>query len=190
MPTADSLVTVRAAQEADLPAVCALINGYIRTTAVNFRTQPQAVEEWRGDWQQFHERYPWLVATRAGGLAGVAYAGPWKARNAYDWCAEVTVYVAPEAHRQGVGRALYGRLLRTLDAQGYRTEVGVIALPNAPSVALHEACGFAHAGTLRRVGHKLGGWHDVGFWQRQTDSAGRPPGPILPVVAVGPADSA
>jgi phosphinothricin acetyltransferase len=197
-PAPSAPVTVRAMREADLPAVCDLINGYIRTTAINFRTQPQTVEEWRQDWRQLSGRYPWLVATfegalagtLAGTLAGVAYAGPWKTRAAYDWCAEVTVYVAPHAHRRGAGRALYGRLLRGLDAQGYRTMVGVIALPNAPSVALHEACGFQHAGTLRRVGYKFGAWHDVGFWQRQSARAAEPPAPLLPVGAAGPPDPA
>ena len=182
-PGADALLTVRAMQEADLPAVCELINGYIRATTINFRTEPQTVEEWRQDWQQLSPRYPWLVSTLDGRLAGVAYAGPWKTRAAYDWCAEMTVYVAPDAHRRGIGRALYGRLLRSLDAQGYRTMVGVIALPNAASVALHEACGFEHAGTLRRVGYKHGAWHDVGFWQRQNGAAAGSPGPILTVQA-------
>lgn len=183
LPTS-SLVTVRAAREIDLQAVCDLINHYIRTTTVNFRTEPQTVDEWVQDWRRTREQYPWLVAVNEGALVGIAYAGRWKARHAYDWCAEVTVYVAPDAHRRGIGRTLYARLLPILDAQGYRTTVGVIGLPNDPSVALHEACGFAHAGTLYGVGFKLGGWHDVGFWHRQSSSAGLPPGPILPVAAV------
>lgn len=179
-----SLLTVRAAQETDLEAVCQLINHYIRTTTVNFRTQPQTLDEWVQDWRRTRERYPWLVAEDEGRIVGIAYAGPWKARNAYDWCAEVTVYVAPDAHRRGIGRTLYGCLLPMLDAQGYRTMVGVIGLPNDPSVALHEACGFTHAGTLPGVGFKLGEWHDVGFWHRRSSAAGLPPGPILPVAAV------
>lgn len=183
LPTS-SLVTVRAAREADLQAVCDLVNHYILTTTFNFRTEQQTVDEWVQVWRRTREKHPWLVAVNEGRVVGIAYAGPWKARNAYDWCAEVTLYVAPDAHRCGIGRTLYGRLLAILDAQGYRTMVGVIGLPNDPSVALHEACGFAHAGTLPGVGFKLGEWHDVGFWHRQSSSAGRPPGPILPVAAV------
>jgi phosphinothricin acetyltransferase len=184
LPTSSSLLTVRQAQETDLSAVCDIINHFIRTTTVNFRTQPQAVEEWRAEWGRVHEQYPWLVAVHEEEVLGIAYAGPWKARNAYDWCAEVTVYVALQAHRRGVARTLYEHLLPILDAQGYRTMVGVIGLPNDPSVALHEACGFEHAGTLRGVGFKMGEWHDVGFWQRRSSSAGLPPGPIRPVAAV------
>jgi phosphinothricin acetyltransferase len=188
LPTS-SLVTVRAAEETDLGTVCQIINHFIRTTTVNFRTQPQTVDEWVQDWRRTRKRYPWLVAVHEERVVGIAYSGPWKARDAYDWCAEVTVYVAPDAHRRGIGRALYGRLLPMLDAQGYRTMVGVIGLPNDPSVALHEACGFTHAGTLRGVGFKLGEWHDVGFWHRESGAARRPPGPILPVAAVDGRDA-
>ena len=68
-----------------------------------------------------------------------------------------------------------------MDGQGYRTQIAVIALPNDPSVALHEAFGFDHAGTLREVGYKAGTWLDVGLWQRSVGSAGIAPLPIAPV---------
>jgi acyl-coenzyme A synthetase/AMP-(fatty) acid ligase/L-amino acid N-acyltransferase YncA/acyl carrier protein len=168
-------VAVRPAQERDFPDVCALVNHYIRHTRLNFRTEPQTPDEWIADWSETRTRYPWLVASIDGVLDGVAYAGPWKARTAYDWCAEVTVYVAPSAQRMGLGRTLYEHLLTTLDDQGYRTEVAAIALPNPASIALHETFGFRPAGTLRRVGYKLGAWLDVGFWQRRQPSRGEPP---------------
>ena len=111
-------------------------------------------------------RIPWLVAIVDSCVAGFAYAGSWKGRAAYDWCAEVTVYVSHKAQHAGIGRALYDRLLELLDDQGYRTEVAVITLPNEPSIAFHEACGFRCAGVLAGVGYKQGQWLDVGFWQR------------------------
>ena len=69
-------------------------------------------------------------------------------------------------------------MLRQLEAQGYVSAIGVIALPNAASVALHEACGFVHAGTQRAIGYKHGRWHDVGFWDR--DLAHREVAPAEP----------
>ncbi|HSZ05773.1 MAG TPA: GNAT family N-acetyltransferase [Solirubrobacteraceae bacterium] len=174
-------VVVRSAQERELPDVCALVNHYIEHTSFNFRTEPQTPGEWREDWSATRSGYPWLTASVDGVLAGVAYAGPWKGRAAYSWCAEVTVYVANDSQRRGVGRALYGRLLRILDSQGYRTQVAVITLPNPSSVALHEACGFRHAGTLSGVGYKHGAWLDVGFWQRGEPQRDIPPAPIAAV---------
>jgi phosphinothricin acetyltransferase len=167
-------MVVRLAHEADFPDICALVNHYIEHTTFNFRTEPQTPDEWAEDWSATRAGYPWLVASVDGIVAGIAYAGPWKGRPAYNWCAEVTVYVARDAQRMGIGRALYRRLLELLDGQGYRTEIAVIALPNEPSVALHEACGFQHVGTLNGVGHKHGDWLDVGFWQRGPGCDGPP----------------
>jgi acyl-CoA synthetase (AMP-forming)/AMP-acid ligase II/L-amino acid N-acyltransferase YncA/acyl carrier protein len=174
-------ISVRCAREHDFPDICTLVNHYIEHTGFNFRTEPQTPGEWIAEWSATRARYPWLVANRNGAIAGIAYAGPWKGRAAYDWCAEVTVYVAHDAQRMGIGRTLYRRLLAMLDSQGYRTQVAVIALPNAPSVALHEACRFRHAGTLREVGYKHGAWLDVGFWQRSRPARDEPPAPIAVV---------
>lgn len=179
-------LAVRLATAADLPAVCALINHYIAASTFNFRTAPQVPEEWLAEWTAHHERYPWLVAEADGAVHGVAYAGPWKGRAAYDWSVEVTVYVAAGGARRGVGRAMYSRLFELLERQGYRTQIAVIALPNDPSVALHEAFGFRHAGTLRGVGYKHGSWRDVGFWQRSTGAPGDPAPALLPVASVMP----
>jgi phosphinothricin acetyltransferase len=177
-----AIIEVRPALEPDMPAFAAIVNYFIETTTVNFRTHPQSPGEWRDDWKLLSDRYPWLVALEGGEVVGLAYAGPWKAREAYGWSAESTVYVANGQHRRGIGRLLYDQLLATLDAQGYRSTMGVIALPNPASVALHEACGFRNAGTLTSVGFKHGLWRDVGFWQRLAPgSAGKPPATILPV---------
>jgi phosphinothricin acetyltransferase len=172
---------VRFTEAADMAGVCKIVNHYIRTAPFHFRTEPQAPCEWVDDWERTHARYPWLVAVQDKAILGVAYGSTWNSRAAYDWCAEVTVYVAHDAARQGVGRALYDRLLAEMDGQGYRTQIAVIALPNDPSVALHEAFGFDHAGTLREVGYKAGTWLDVGLWQRSVGSAGIAPLPIAPV---------
>lgn len=179
------LIEIREAREADMASFSAIVNHFIERTTFNFRTQPQEPAEWRDDWKLLHDRYPWLVATIDSDVVGIAYAGPWKARNAYDWCAESTVYVAAGHHRKGIGRTLYTRLGEILDRQGYRTVIGVIGLPNPGSVAVHEACGYRHAGTLKSVGYKMGQWCDVGFWQRPAQGA-QPPGEILPLSAIGP----
>jgi phosphinothricin acetyltransferase len=103
-------------------------------------------------------------------VVGVAYAGPWNERAAYRWTVESTVYVEESAHRRGVGDALYTELLDRLRRQGFHSAVAVIALPNDPSVRLHERHGFAQVGELREAGFKHGAWHDVGFWQCLLDS--------------------
>jgi phosphinothricin acetyltransferase len=172
-----STVVVRPVQGRDLPDICALVNHYIEHTTSNFRNKPQTPNEWNGYWSSARTSYPWLIATFDGVVVGVAYAGRWKDRSAYDWCAEVTVYVAHDMQHAGIGRALYEELLAMLDSQGYCTQIAAITLPNAASVAFHEALGFRHAGTLDGVGYKHGRWLDVGFWQRGQPQRDRPPPP-------------
>jgi acyl-coenzyme A synthetase/AMP-(fatty) acid ligase/L-amino acid N-acyltransferase YncA/acyl carrier protein len=174
-------MVVRPVQKRDFPDICALVNHYIEHTSFNFRTEPQASSEWIEDWSATQSNYPWLTANVDDVVVGVAYASPWKGRAAYDWCAEVAVYVAHDTQRMGIGRSLYARLLPILDDQGYRTQVAAITLPNPPSVALHEVCGFHHAGTLGGVGYKHGAWLDVGFWQRGEPQRSLAPGPIAAV---------
>jgi phosphinothricin acetyltransferase len=77
----------------------------------------------------------------------------------------VAAYVAEGHRRRGVGRALYTTLLELLAAQGFRIACAGITLPNEASVGLHEALGFKPVGVYRRIGWKLGQWHDVGWWQ-------------------------
>jgi phosphinothricin acetyltransferase len=157
---------VRLAREEDAGPICELVNHYIETTIFNFRTEPQTVEEWRDAWAELHERFPWVVATVDERVVGIAYAAPWKERAAYRWTVESTVYVEPGAQRQGIGDALYTELLERLRRQGFRSVMAVIALPNDASVRLHERHGYAQVAQLVDAGFKLGGWHDVGFWQR------------------------
>ncbi|MGH3562183.1 MAG: GNAT family N-acetyltransferase [Mycobacterium sp.] len=156
---------VRLATEDDLVRVCEIVNYFIEKTAFNFRTEPQTVDEWRYDWKRLHSRFPWLVANSDDRLVGVAYAAPWKDRIAYQWTVETTVYVDASEGRRGAGDALYIELLGRLRRQGFRSAVAVIALPNDPSVRLHERHGFVQVGQLVDVGFKRGGRHDVGFWQ-------------------------
>jgi phosphinothricin acetyltransferase len=107
----------------------------------------------------------WLVAEVDGAVAGYAYGSPHRTRAAYASSCDVAVYVDPAHARRGLGRALYAKLLHLL-AANYHAAFAGIALPNEASVALHEAMGFGPVGIYREVGWKMGGWRDVGWWQR------------------------
>ena len=122
---------------------------------------------------------PWLVCERDAAVAGYAYATAHRDRPAYRWSVDVSVYVAPTAQRGGVGRALYAALLSLLVRQGFRNAYAGITLPNAPSMALHEAMGFAPLCVYREVGYKLGAWHDVAWLERPL--AAHDPDPPPPI---------
>ena len=182
---------VRLASDADAEAIAGIYAPYVRDTAISFETEPPSVDEMRGRVRAVLTWAPWLVCERDGRVVGYAYAARFHARAAYQWTVEVTVYVDSAVHRSGVGRALYGMLLDALRLQGFRTAVGIIALPNAPSVALHERLGFRNVGVALETGFKHGCWHDIGWWQLELQRFADPPAPPRPLpVVVGTEPSA
>ena len=114
---------------------------------------------------EYGASHAWLVAELDGETAGYAYGSPHRTRAAYASSCDVAVYVDPAYGRQGLGRALYAELLTRLGQNCHAAFAG-IALPNEASVGLHEAMGFTPVGIYREVGWKMGGWRDVGWWQR------------------------
>ncbi len=115
---------------------------------------------------EYAASHAWLVAEIEGRIAGYAYGSPHRTREAYRTSCDVAIYVDPAQSRRAIGRALYSALLPQLAAKGYHAAFAGIALPNSASIALHEAMGFTPVGIYREVGWKMGGWRDVGWWQR------------------------
>jgi len=124
--------------------------------------------KWRGAWKRSRRKInPYVVAARAGVVAGYAYAGPYHTRPAYRWSIEDSVYVAPEFQRQGLGRLLLARLIADAEARGFRQMIAVIGdSANAGSIELHAAAGFRHIGAVQSVGFKHGRWLDCVLMQR------------------------
>jgi len=111
--------------------------------------------------------YPYVVAVIAGTVTGYAYAGAYRARPAYRWTVEDSVYVAPEFHRQGIGSRLLESIIAESEACGFRQMIAVIGdSAQVASIALHKSAGFAMVGTLRSVGFKHGRWLDTPLMQR------------------------
>ena len=123
---------------------------------------------------------PWLVV-EADAVLGFAYASQHRVRPAYAWSVEVTIYTATDAHRQGLGRALYTSLFAILGLQGFQNAYAGITVPNLPSSRFHEAMGFELVGTYRRVAFKLGRWIDVGWYARSLGQYPADPGPPRPL---------
>ena len=169
---------IRLALERDAEQIAGIYAPVVRDTAISFEVDPPSAAEMARRVADGRPHFPWLVADHAGEILGYVYASAHRARAAYRWSVDTTVYVHPRAHRAGVGRALYTSLLRILALQGFYTAYAGITLPNAGSVGLHEAVGFRPLGVYRGVGYKLGAWHDVGWWERAISP--RPPAPEPP----------
>jgi len=170
---------VRSAHPADAAACLAIYAPFVRETQVSFEVEVPTEEDFELRIRETMRDYPWLVAECGGRIAGYAYARRHRERGAYRWSVEVSVFVGDGCRRTGVGRALYSELFAILRRQGFANAYAGIALPNDASVSFHESMGFAPVGVYRKVGFKLGRWHDVGWWSlRLTDDEAAPVDPI------------
>jgi len=166
---------VRDAVAADAAACAAIYAPYVRDTVTTFETDVPTTAEMAERIAAAQRAHAWLVLEDAGAVVGYAYAGPFKARAAYRWSCEVSVYLEPGRRRGGGGRALYEALLDRLRERGFRRAGAGMTLPNEASEGLHRALGFTPVGTFRRIGWKHGAWHDVAWVQRDLVEDDDPP---------------
>lgn len=182
-------MTIRLARGDDAPAITAIYAPYVSETPISFETAPPSVDEMAGRLAKTLTRFPWLVAETEGDMAGYAYASAHRERAAYQWAADVSIYLREDQQRRGVGRALYTALFAILRAQGYVNVYAGIALPNPASVALHEAMGMTPVGVYHHVGYKSGAWHDVGWWQGPLQDLVDDPNPPCALFNLAPRDT-
>ena len=159
-------ITLRPATPHDAAACAAIYAPYVRDTVITFEVDPPCAAEMATRIETASILHAWLVLEQAGEVLGYANAGPHMARAAYDRTAFVGIYMAPKACGRGLGRRLYTALIDDLAAKGFHALLGCITLPNAPSIALHQALGFTQVGHFREVGWKQDRWLDTGWWQR------------------------
>jgi L-amino acid N-acyltransferase YncA len=155
-------VVIRAAVPADIAAITRIYAHAVRFGTASFEIEPpDEAEMARRQRALIEGGFPYLVAEADGAVAGYAYAGPYRSRPAYRFSVENSVYVAPEAHRRGIGRALLDRLIAEAAARGFRQMIAVIGdSDQTASIALHRAAGFRLVGTIAAVGFKHGRWLD------------------------------
>jgi len=157
---------IRPIQPSDAAEIADIYNHYVTKTKVTFEEVPVTIDDMAARIESVAEAgLPWLVAQEAGAMIGYAYAAPFHKRSAYRFTAEISAYLAPEARARGLGSGLYEALIPELKSKGYHRIIGVIALPNDASVALHEKFGMEQIAHLSEAGFKFGDWIDVGYWQ-------------------------
>jgi phosphinothricin acetyltransferase len=159
--------TIRLATPDDAAGVVAIYAPIVEQTSTSFEEVAPTLDEMRRRIADTLESYPWLICDREGVVAGYAYATRFRARAGYRWSVETSVYIHPDHHRVGVGRALYRSLFAVLALQGFVNAYAGIAVPNYGSTGLHEAVGFEPVGVYWNVGWKLGAWRNVGWWHRE-----------------------
>jgi len=158
---------IRSATVADAHAVANIYNRYIESSIVTFEEEAiEAAEMAERIDKVLAGSLPWLVIEVGRQILGYAYANAWRARRAYRFSVETSIYLAGEHAGHGLGTGLYDHLLSDLARRGMHVAIGGIALPNEASVRLHEKLGFKKVAQLEQVGFKFGSWIDVGYWQK------------------------
>ncbi len=169
---------LRLAEGADAEAIVAISESIVTQTAISFELEAPTVAEMKRRIESTLLTLPWLVLEHEGEVRGYAYASRHRERAAYQWSVDVSVYVAEGSRGGGVARRLYTALFGILEDLGYYNAFAGIALPNPASVGFHQSMGFKPIGIYKKVGYKLGAWHDVGWWQRVIREHGKnPPAP-------------
>ena len=154
---------IRPIEAGDLPALTDIYNHYVRETPATFEIEPYSLEQRRTWLAGFAAtgRYQCFVAVKDGAPLGWASSHRYKDRAAYDPTVASSVYLAPPARGQGLGRRLYATLFEALAREDIHRIAAGITLPNEASVGLHRSFGFEPVGIYREVGRKFGRFWDV-----------------------------
>lgn len=171
---------VRPAQKRDLPWLLEIYAPYVARTNYTFEYEAPSREEWEARFEAISARFPYLVYEEAGRVLGYAYGSAPFAWPAYRWCAEASIYLAPEAKRRGIGTLLYGCLEKCLAAQGYQVVYALVTASNLDSLAFHEAMGYRPVGELPACGFKRGVWEGVAWLEKRLCPAAPPGEPPRP----------
>jgi phosphinothricin acetyltransferase len=163
-----TVLTIRAAGSGDIAAITRIYAEAVLHGTATFEIEPpDEAEMARRQQALLTGRYPYLVAEFASTITGYAYAGPYRARPAYKWTVEDSIYIGPKFHRRGIGGRLLARLIMDAERCGFRQMIAVIGdSAQTASIAVHAAAGFAMIGTLPSVGFKHGQWLDTVLMQR------------------------
>lgn len=186
----ESLV-IRPATLQDAGELLKIYSPYVRETAISFEYDVPSVEEFADRIRNTLLHYPYLVALKDGQIVGYAYASAFKARPAYAWGVEVSIYIAQTCRGGGVGRKLYEKLEAVLRGQNFLNLNACIAFPNGEdphltddSQKFHAHLGFTTVAHFHQCGYKFGKWYDMIWMEKLLAEHSPAPAEVRPFLEV------
>lgn len=168
-----SNIIIRSAVTKDAESILKIYSHYVKNTAISFEYDAPTLEEFKGRIAHTLEKYPYLVAEQDGKIIGYAYGSQFHPRAAYQWCAEVSIYVDANTRKCGVGRILYEALEEALNNQGILNLYACIAYTdnedeylNNNSAQFHAHLGYEQIGRFHKCGYKFNRWYDM-IWMEK-----------------------
>lgn len=159
---------IRVAKPEDAQALLNIYSYYVNNTAITYDYNTPTLIEFKSKITQILENYPYLVAESKGQIIGYAYAKQFQSMPAYNWIAELTIYLDKNVQKNGVGQKLYTLLESILKEQGIVKTISLITAPKTekdkaiyPSMHFHEKMGYSLVGKINNCGYKLGDWHNT-----------------------------
>ncbi len=181
-----SAIKVRKASIKDAEAIRQIYAPYVLNTAITYETSVPSVAEFQGRIARTLSKYPYIVAEIDSQIVGYAYAGPFYARPAYNWSAELSIYIDRNFRRQGIGKTLYGELENLLGKMGITNLYACIASPDVPdeyldgsSIEFHRHLGFSLAGTFHHCANKFGRWYNMVWMEKFIGEHSTPPKDVM-----------
>lgn len=171
---------IRFAEEKDSEELLKIYLQYI-DTPITFECIPPTENEFAKRIKDIIEEYPYIVCEDEGKIIGYAYAHRYKEREAYQWNAELSIYIDKNFVSVGLGKKMYGVLIDILKLQGVKTVYGAVTLPNEKSEKLHRSLGFEQLGIYHKTGYKCNKWHDVAWFEKAIEIYDGDPKPILSI---------
>ena len=187
-------VKLRVARLCDAEGILAIYAPYVKETAITFEYEVPGLSEFRARMETTLKKYPYLVAEQDGELLGYAYTGPFVGRAAYDWAAEVTIYLKADKRKMGLGRRLYHAIEAISKAQNILNLNACIASPETEdayltrnSIQFHTHMGYTIVGEFHQCGYKFGRWYNMAWMEKHIGPHPAIPAPVVPFPALPPA---
>ena len=171
---------IRIATEADIPAILDIYAPYILHTTATFEYTVPSLAEFTVRFRRITAQFPWLVWEEQGKILGYAYGSAPYDRAAYQWSGELSIYLAPDAQRRGIGKKLYAAAEKILWLQGYRMIYAIITEENKGSLAFHQRLGYQTRAVFPGCGLKFDRWLGVVWMEKAADSVEIPSNSPLP----------
>lgn len=169
---------LRNAVLADVPAILEIYRPYILHTAITFEYEVPTLEAFTQRFLRITGDFPWLVWEENGEILGYAYGSKAFERAAYQWDADLSIYLRQDCRGRGIGKLLYRELEAQLQKLGYHVLYGIVTSDNTDSCRFHQALGYREIARMERTGFKFGRWYDVTWFEKRLQD-GTPAHPPL-----------
>ena len=184
----DQNCCIRMARAEDAQALADIFRPYVLETAVAFEYNPPGAGHFRELIENRLRKYPFLVAEENGEIMGYLYVSPFKARPAYDWAIETSIYIRRECRGKGYGRMLHDRMEELLKKQNILSMYACIAYTEVEdqylvnhSKRFHTHMGYELTATFPKCGYKFNKWYDIIWMHKEIGQHGDDPAPIIPI---------